>query len=124
MFRYHDYPPHQLQTARRVSQAIGAEIASAHGYEVENTNPVQELQALADKKRQYLDAVRANTETLAAQFTGTGNTYCLFASGTTRQIASQITATHPFDHDQGFSAAMLFTAPPGELTILQELFGL
>ncbi|BBM04159.1 hypothetical protein [Microbulbifer sp. GL-2] len=114
----------QLQTARWASQAIGAEIASAHGYEVENTNPVQELQALADKKRQYLDTVRANTEILAAQFTGTGNTYCLFASGTTRQIASQITATHPFDHDHGFSAAMLFTGSPGELTILQELFGL
>ncbi|WP_299940098.1 hypothetical protein [uncultured Microbulbifer sp.] len=114
----------QLQTARRAAQAIGAEIASAYGYEVESTNPLEELEALATKKQQYLDTARATTETLAAQFTGTGNTYCLFATGTARQTASQITATHPFDHDHGFSAAMLFTAAPGELIVLRELFGL
>ncbi|MFA0810859.1 hypothetical protein [Microbulbifer epialgicus] len=114
----------QLQTARWASQAIGAEIASAHGYEVENSNPLEELQALAAKKQQHLDTIRATTENLVAQFTATGNTYCLFATGEARQIASQITATRPFDHDHGFSAAMLFTAAPGELTVLQELFGL
>jgi hypothetical protein len=114
----------QLQTARWASQAIGAEIASAYGYEVENTNPLQELQTLAAKKQQYLDRVRAETEALAARFTGTGNTYCLFATGTTRQIASRVTSSHPFDHNHVFSAAMLFTAAPGELTVLKELFGL
>ncbi|WHI46816.1 hypothetical protein [Microbulbifer sp. VAAF005] len=114
----------QLQTARWASEAIGAEIASAYGYEVENTDPLQELQTLAAKKQQYLDQVRADTASLAAQFVGTGNTYCLFATGTTREIANQVLASKPFDHDHVFSAAMLFAAAPGELTILRELFGL
>ncbi|MFS1525830.1 hypothetical protein ACL7TT_17240 [Microbulbifer sp. 2304DJ12-6] len=114
----------QLHTARSVAQVIGAEIASAMGYALENTDPLAELHTLAEKKQQHLDAVRAATETLVADLNGRGMTHCLYASGSPRQIAGQIQAAHPFDHDHVFCAALLFAAPVGALAPLQELFGL
>lgn len=114
----------QLHTAQQSAQVIAAEIACAYGYELEGTDPVAELQALAAKKQQHLDTVRANTQAVVAAFASSGPTYCLSTSGTPREIASQVEATGPFDHDHVFSAALLFTAAPGNLVILQEVFGL
>lgn len=114
----------QLHMAKTSAQCVGAEIATAYGYEVENTDPVTELQQLAAKKQAYLDSVRAETENRVAQFAASGRTYCLYASGSTSDIADQVAAAGPFDHDHVFSAAILFTAAPGELTPLKEIFGL
>ncbi|MFC6633522.1 hypothetical protein [Microbulbifer taiwanensis] len=114
----------QLLPARASAGSIGAEIACAYGYEVENTDPLAELQNLAAKKQTHLDAVRAATENLVAQFAASGPTWCLSASGSAREVAEQIKAAGPYGHDHVFATALLFVGAPGELTALQEMFGL
>ncbi|MCX2834447.1 hypothetical protein [Microbulbifer thermotolerans] len=114
----------QLQAARIAAGSVGTEIASAYGYALENIDPLTELQSLAAKKQTHLDAVRAETENLVAQFAAAGPTWCLSATGSPREIAEQIKEVGPYDHDHVFSAALLFVAAPGALTVLREMFGL
>lgn len=114
----------QLQPAALAARNVGAEIASAHGYELENTDPTAELAALTAKKQQHLDAVRQATEELAGQFAEGGGVTCLAINGSAREVADQVQGPGPYDHDHVFTAALLFAAAPGELTPLQEFFGL
>lgn len=111
----------QLHSVRRAQQLVAAELAAATSFELESTDPLTELRALADKKQRHLDTVRSQVDDFAAQLKGSLS--CLFVSGSPAAIAHQLKNPGPYGHDQVLTAGVLITGAAGTLTALRELFG-
>lgn len=99
-------------------------VATADGYDTENTTPSAELSALIAKKKSYLQQLDSDYTTLQNQLSGSAG-LALYVTGSTPATLAQAlkTAASP-GHESTLSTAILFTGQQGQLTALKEIVGL
>lgn len=121
---FQSLPLASLPTVQAVKRSVGQRLSMAESYNVENTNPVDELSDLIGEKSAHAASQVSAYTDLLDQFSGSPCGALYIEGNTPRELQSALLSAgngRQFDH--GMTAMLLFIGEPSDLLFLRQLFG-